>query len=174
MKTSVSYNKSTKLWEARNGDLLISDTNQNKVLLVALKHDHPEIHETIKTICRACSKDGNGHGIPTRLIDTLIKSAGILAKGKLYQDGVCRAGNGASFYILKFEGYPKKWKCNCKAFKTKHLICDYGQMCKHTFAALIAYLLKIELPTFHKGINPEESDVLTELDYYATQLEDVI
>ncbi len=175
-KTSVRYNKHTKLWEAYNGKGFEEHKDKRKVLLYALKCDHPEIYRAIKDISFFHrTEDGK---VSLRLIDRLIKAAMLIARGHVYGDGVIRSQEGKSFYLVELQGIPKTWKCNCEDFKKGAVACDYGQMCKHTFALMIAGFLQLDLPEFYPGEKAEnvsgETEELTELDFYSSRLEQAI
>lgn len=177
-KTSVRYNKHTKLWEAHNGKGFEEHKDRRRVLLYALKCDHPKIYYVIKDISYFHrTEDGK---VSLRLIDRLVKAAQLLAKEHVYKDGLVRSQNGENrLYQTRFEGIPKQWSCDCVDFRKGGLKSDYGQMCKHTFAVMIAGFLKLHLPEFYPGT--EEATTAqpttaqpTALDYYASEFDEAI
>lgn len=140
MKTSVKFNLSSRLWEACDGNgFFFSDSDNKKVMLRALKHDHPEIFRVVHQMCLVVSADGNGKGIPNKFVNRIIKAAQLVAKGKVDAQHLrVHSQNGHNTtYQLSFEGIPKMWKCGCRDFRRARCICDYGQVCKHILAMII-------------------------------------
>jgi len=160
-KIRIRYNRHTRLWEAWNEKLLMADADKNKILLTALKHDHPQMHGTIRSICRVCSLDGNGHGIPTRLINRIIKAVQLIAKGKVdLQHGHVYSQNGnPKPYYVSFSGLPKVWSCTCPDFKQGGVNAPgYGRVCKHTLAYMIAQFLGEDF-TRYAPHNPQYANI---------------
>lgn len=148
-KTSVSFDAHQKRWCAVNLDgFSYNHKDHRRVLLHALRHDHPDIYHTVHRMTIACSQDGNGNGIPLPVLDRLLKAAQLLTKGHVFQSCVLSQDGNERVYQVKREGIPLAWSCTCTDFQNGGVSCDYGQQCKHTFAQLIASLMNMQLAAF--------------------------
>ena len=139
----VSYDPKQQRWIARNTSKSLCHKDQRKVLLWALKQRHPEIYRVIKTIAFFHRKEGS---VSLALIDRLIRAAQLMTKGYVHSDGLVGSqNNNGQYYHVTFKGIPKRWACTCEDFKRGGVQTDYGQMCKHTFALLMAGFLQRDL-----------------------------
>ena len=159
MKTVVNYDHSKKTWIAQNGETY-ADKDKRKVLLYALKHDHPELWSITHGIACACSQDGNGKGIDLKLIDRLIKACQLIAKGRVF-DGFVLSQNGEGKAYRTERKTLTSWTCECEDFQGNFTTVPYGKVCKHTLAQLIAYLAGLDL----KPYNPRKPQFESTADF---------
>lgn len=151
-KTTVKFNTSDKVWQAINGKVMTFPAGKDgkrQALLCALNSDHPQLAAIVGDIAEM-------HDHNPQLIDRLIKAAQLVVKGNVYSNGRVKSQASEEVYQTSFEGMPKSWFCDCQDFdnglqRQAGLIqwggvdTDYGLMCKHTLAQLIAHFAGVEL-----------------------------
>lgn len=151
-KTIVKFNRNTNVWEAINGKVQTfpaSKEGKRQALLCALNSDHPQLAAIVGDIAEM-------HNHNSQLVDRLIKAVQLIVKGNVYSDGRVKSQSSEDVYQTSFEGMPKSWGCTCQDFdnglqrqaglsKWGGVDTDYGLMCKHTLAQLIAGFAGITL-----------------------------
>ncbi len=151
-KTTVKLNRSEKVWQAVNGQVHTfpaSKDGKRQALLCALNSDHPHLAAIVGDIAKM-------HDHKPQLIDRLIKAAQLIVKGYVYSGGKVKSQSSETVYTVTFEGKPKSHHCTCQNFdnglqrqaglaKFGGVDTDYGLMCKHSLAHLIAHLAGIIL-----------------------------
>jgi hypothetical protein len=122
---------------------------KRQAMLTALAHDHPVLFGHVDDIAEM-------HDRRPELVDRLIKAAQLVAHGHVYADGKVLSQSSKDVYHVSFDGTPAAWHCTCEDFtngirrqaglaKWGGVDTDYGLMCKHALASLLAYLTGIEL-----------------------------
>lgn len=133
-KTKIRYSRSLRTWQAVNG-AVINCASREDALMVALRHDHPQLAERVTAIAAM-------HNDRPELVTRLIKSAQLVTKNHVNGQTVTSQAAGDNIsYTVTFAGLPKKWECNCPDFARGGIETDYGRMCKHSLAALLDYLI---------------------------------
>jgi hypothetical protein len=149
----VSFNRHTNQWEARNGQTFTfpaGPEGKRQALRLALSHDHPPLAQVVQDLATQ-------HAEAPALVDRLFKAAQLLVKGHVYSNGRVQSQSGSDLYQTSFSGTPKLWHCSCLDFENGMqreaglserggVDTDYGLMCKHTLAHLLAYLTSTTLP----------------------------
>lgn len=138
MKTSVTYDRSKKMFHVKNGTLDTFIKRKPFALLTALKHDHPELHKRVLDIYRV----GNWS---EPLLDRLLNAAALIAKGRVTKNGrgyeVRSQRNDEDTYVVGFSvgAGAKEWHCTCQAYTSGRVVhtTAFGGLCKHCAAAMI-------------------------------------
>lgn len=148
VKTVVKYNRSTKSWQAINGkvtDFPAGDDGKRQALLSALGHDYPALYAVVTDIAAM-------HNHKPGLVDRLIKAAQLLTKGHVLSNCRVKSQTEADVvYQTSCSGHPTAYLCSCDDFdkgmqrraglsQWGGVETDYGLMCKHTLAQLLAYM----------------------------------
>ncbi len=76
----------------------------------------------------------------------LIKAAGLVLGGNVFEAEVRSQTDENVFYRVKFTGTPKQYACTCPHFRTGgHRSWALGKVCKHILASHLAWRLGITL-----------------------------
>jgi hypothetical protein len=151
-QTIIRYNKITRQWQAVNGQVHTfpaGKEGKRAALLCALNSDQPHLAAIVGDIAEM-------HNHNPALVDRLLKASQLITKGHVYNGGKVKSQSSEEVYQTSFEGFPKSWYCTCEDFdnglqrqagliKWGGIDTDYGLMCKHTLAQLIAHLAGLML-----------------------------
>lgn len=132
VKTAVRYDRRRRQWLTVNGRVTDHPSKQ-AALLAALRTDHPELAAVVTDISRMHDND-------PALLDRLLKASQLLCRGHVYADGKVKSQTSEQVYRVSCAGEPCTWSCNCGDFNRMDggYPSDYGKVCKHCLAALLA------------------------------------
>lgn len=123
---------------------------QRQINFVALDPDHHQISIIIRDIA-------DMHDYNPQLVDCLNMAAQLIVMGNVYNNGRVKSESSEEVYQTSFEGMPKSWFCTCADFDNGlqrlagivdygGVDTDYGLMCSHSLAQLVAYFVGLDLP----------------------------
>lgn len=139
IKTAIHYNRSARAWQATNVQSFGSGKDGKRAArLVALAQDNHHLFQSLCTI--AGQHEGN-----ELLIERLLDACELVVTGKVYADGT--VGSQYHHQVIYTTSYEwKMWRCTCDAYHYKPIPSNYGHICKHILARIIAELETLESP----------------------------